>query len=106
MSPARVLLCVLAASVVSVACKKESSSKADPQTKPDTVGRVTLTVDGKQVDTIDPGSAATYPPLAALLPSGKQNMDTWASIAVTTSDGATQTIDDPPTKQPGQVAGL
>lgn len=99
MSPARVLLCVLALT----ACKKESSTKADPKTK---VGGVALTVDGKAVDTIDPGSASTYPPLAALLPSGKQNMDSWASIALTTADGATQTIDDPPAKQPGQVAGL
>jgi hypothetical protein len=65
--------------------------------------KLSITVDGRAVGAIDPGQAAQWTPIGAMLPGPAQGPDSWTSIDVTTGDGKTQTIDAPAKAHPGEV---
>lgn len=97
----RRLVIVIIAAALAVGCKKES--KGEGASKPIDVEPVALSVDGASHGKIDAGKAGTWAPLGSFLPQGKQNLETWASIAL---EPGPQTIADPAKTHPGLVAAL
>lgn len=87
------------------ACKKDSKHEAG-KAEPAKAGKaIELTLDGKPVSTLDAAKIGSWAPLGSFLPSGAQNLDTWATIDVTIGDHV-EHIEDPKAKHPGLVAAV
>jgi hypothetical protein len=88
------------------ACEKKSEPKGQaPATGgPPAAAKVEVLVDGKPAVSVDPGRAAQYPPIGALLTDGARDPRTWASIEVKPRTGDVRTIGAD--EQPGRIAAL
>src|SRR5262245_40527247 len=88
-------------------CRKDAPKEEGSKTAeaPSRKAEVAIVVDGTAVSTVDPGEASTYAPLAAFLPAGRQELDTWSSIELVAGTRR-EVIDAPAEKYPGLVAAL
>ncbi|MCB9560673.1 MAG: hypothetical protein H6709_24675 [Kofleriaceae bacterium] len=107
---APLLLALSLGLVLGAACKgkdKDQGAAKDPPRGPTAEGsRVTLTVDGKEVGSVDRGRAGQWPPLAALLPESARDPAGWGSLEVELATGKPIKFDGPAAGSPGHVAAL
>ncbi len=97
---------VAAACLIAVtACKKDADKSGQgAATAAVASAQVVVLVDGKEVATVDPGRAAQYPPIGAMLPAGARDPQSWATIEVAPRTGEPRPIGTD--EQTGRIAAL
>ncbi len=94
------------AALLLLACKKDEAKgggKAATGAPPAGV-KVALVVDGKPALDVDPGRAAQYPPIGALLAGPARDPSTWSALEVRPRQGEARTLTAD--EQKGKIAAL
>ena len=81
MSMRRLAIVIVAAALLG-GCKKEAKDSGKDPAPEIEVEPIALTVDGEEAGMVDAAKAGLWAPLGNFLPSGKQNLETWASIVL------------------------